>query len=106
MKNPKQFERVLELSFVAMFFIYTAMAVFGYLQFGDNTKILITENLVKHAQSKGELFIGKILIGFVIASCYFQISPVLSVIAAIPEHIFGIETSWKRRTFRTYLFVF
>ena len=73
MKDPKQFERVLELSFMAMFFIYTGMALFGYLQFGQGTKVLITGNLVHSASSRGELIISKILISFVIASCYFEL---------------------------------
>ena len=104
MKDPSQFERVMDICFVIMFFTYSGFALFGYLQYGKDTQVIITGNLVADASSKGGLIIGKTLIGFVIASCYFQVSPLLSVVAVIPEDLCGIETPMKKRVFRTFLF--
>lgn len=35
MKNPKQYPRVLDLTFAIVCTLYAAMAVLGYLAFGD-----------------------------------------------------------------------
>ena len=101
MREPEKFERVLDVCFVIMFVTYSGMALFGYLQYGQATKVLITDNLVEGGPSKT---VAKILICFVIASCYFQVSPILSVVAVIPEDLFGIDSAFKKRLFRTSLF--
>jgi len=104
MKEPKQFEDVMDRCFVVMFFLYSGFALCGYLQFGSDTQVLITENLVNDGTASGaQLIIGKILVGSVIASCYFQIAPVLSVIASVGEDMYGIEAPSKKRLFRTCL---
>eukprot|EP01083_Nonionella_stella_P116967 348025_1 len=105
MKEPERFERVLDICFVIMFFTYSGMALFGYLQYGKATAVIITENLVTgESTNKAQLYVAKALIGFVIASCYFQVSPILSVVANIPEDFLSIRTPMKKRVFRTCLF--
>ena len=105
MKEPKKFERVLDICFIIMFFTYSGMALFGYLQYGEGTAVIITQNLLNNETSTAQIIVAKTLIGLVIASCYFQVSPILSVVAAIPEDFIGIETKWKKRIFRTLLFL-
>jgi len=81
------------------------MALFGYLQFGKATAVIITANLVNgESVNEVQLIIAKTLIGLVIASCYFQVSPILSVVANIPEDFMKIESAMKKRVFRTILF--
>ena len=104
MKEPKKFEGVLDICFVIMFFTYTAMALFGYLQFGEDTSVVITGNLVNGAGSEGQVIIAKVLTGFIIASCYFQVSPFLSVASNVIEDLCAFDTPMKKRIFRTVAF--
>lgn len=104
MREPKKFERVLEICFVIMVFTYTAMALFGYLQFGRETSVVITENLVNNSSNAGQVMIGKILTAFIVASCYFQVSPFLSVSANVLEDLCAFEAPITKRVFRTVMF--
>jgi len=103
MKEPKQFEGVMDKCFVLMFFIYSGFALFGYLQFGSDTRVIVTENLVADAEGS-TLIVSKILAGAVAASSYFQISPLISVVATVPEDLCGIDDPRKQRFLRTVLF--
>ena len=105
MEQPEKFEKVLDICFIIMFFTYSGMALFGYLQYGRATAVIITQNLVSNETSTVQIVVAKTLIGLVIASCYFQVSPILSVVAAIPEDFIGIEKPMRKRMFRTALFI-
>lgn len=104
MKEPKEFENVVKICFVVMFLVYCTMALCGYLQFGRETSVVITANLVNDSGSPSEVMIGKVLIGFIVASCYFQVSPILAIVAGIPEDLYSIEKPLEKRVFRTFLF--
>merc|ERR1712154_749953 len=78
----------------------------GYLTFGEETNIIITGNLLHQ-----NVYLSKTLIILVVAGCYFQISPLIAVMAEIPEHsVFKLHTKTNRkmktRLFRTILFLF
>ena len=94
MKNKKDFEKVLNVSFIIMFITYASFAFVGYLQYGNNTKIVITGNLRDH-NNVIRLIESKVLIIFVICSVYFQITPLISVVCEIPEQLLNIYTDGK-----------
>ena len=105
MAEPHRFERVLDVCFVIMFFTYSGMALFGYLQYGAATNVIITANLLDNESNEIQIIVAKVIIALVIASCYFQVSPILSVFATIPEYFIKINHPIKKRIFRTFLFV-
>lgn len=45
MKEPKQFSKMLNISYTATFILYSCMASIGYLMFGDKTLDEITKNI-------------------------------------------------------------
>ncbi|OZJ05932.1 hypothetical protein BZG36_01225 [Bifiguratus adelaidae] len=46
MMAPEQYPKVVNMTYIATAFIYTSMAVTGYLMFGENTMQEITQNLM------------------------------------------------------------
>ena len=91
MSKPKDFEKVVNTSFLIMFITYSSFAVFGYLQYGLNTNVIITGNLLSSNNINiGFMIESKILIIFVILSVYFQITPIISVTSEIPEMLLNI----------------
>eukprot|EP01083_Nonionella_stella_P026905 74056_1 len=105
MKDPKQFERVLDWCFVVMSLSYIMISVFGYLTFGENTNIIITGNLLSQ-----NVYLSKTLIILVVAGCYFQVSPLIAVMAEIPENNifkwqYASNIKFKSRLFRTCVFL-
>ena len=107
MKNPKKFEKMLDCCFIIMCICYILISIFGYLTFGKNTNIIITGNLLNQ-----NIYLSKTLIILVIAGCYFQVSPLIAVMAEIPENnLFKLNqktnsSKFKIRIFRTILFLF
>jgi len=81
---------------------YILISVAGYLTFAGDTNVLITANLLTQNG-----ILSKTLIILVAAGCYFQTSPILAVMAEIPENDvfhFDSHSVWKIRAFRTVLF--
>lgn len=104
MKRPEAFERMLDCCFMVMAASYTLISVAGYLTFGEDTNVLITANLLTQNG-----YLSKTLIVLVAAGCYFQTSPMLAVMAEIPENNvfqFSSDSVWKIRAFRTAVFLF
>ena len=102
MKKPKQFETMLDVCFVIMCISYLFISIFGYLTFGRGTNVIITGNLLH-----GNVYLSKTLITLVVAGCYFQVSPLIAVMAEIPENnLLKLQTKMKIRIFRTLLFLF
>ena len=119
MRNPEKFEKMLNWSFLVMLISYICIGLFGYFQFGSKTVVIITGNINAFATQENRLFItiiDKMLIVLVILGCYFQVSPILSVFAEIPETWLHLhETTltpeyekkrvFKLRLFRTFVFL-
>jgi len=104
MKRPQSFERMLECCFLVMAAAYTLISVAGYFTFGGATNVVITANLLSQ---NGVL--SKSLIVLVSAGCFFQTSPLVAVMAEIPENNvlrLRSDSASKVRAFRTALFVF
>ena len=106
MKYPEKFEKMLDWCFIIMCVCYVLISVFGYLTFGDDTNVIITGNLLNQ-----NVYLSKTLIILVVAGCYFQVSPIIAVLAEILENnIFKFDNNSrlknKQRAFRTVLFLF
>jgi len=103
MRKPEEFERMLDVCFVVMACSYTLLSVCGYLTFAGDTNVIITANLLTQNP-----FLSRTLIVLVVLRCYFQVSPLIAVMAEIPESaLFGKEeNATKIRVFRTVLFLF
>eukprot|EP01083_Nonionella_stella_P117329 349498_1 len=109
MKNPERFEVLLDRCFMGLFVIYCMMALAGYLQFGEDTQVVITSNLIQfNADGNGsrfQLIICQIVLVFIVLGLYFAMSPLLAVFAEIPEmNMLKIKSKFKQRLFRTVLF--
>eukprot|EP00484_Ammonia_sp_Unknown_P029244 CAMPEP_0197028886 /NCGR_PEP_ID=MMETSP1384-20130603/8464_1 /TAXON_ID=29189 /ORGANISM="Ammonia sp." /LENGTH=590 /DNA_ID=CAMNT_0042457955 /DNA_START=50 /DNA_END=1822 /DNA_ORIENTATION=+ len=106
MKHPEKFEKLLDICFAIMCVSYVLISVFGYLTFGTQTDIIITGNLLTQNE-----YLSKTLIILVVAGCFFQVSPLIAVMAEIPEnHLLKFSHSkanykLKTRAFRTLLFI-
>lgn len=107
MREPQKFEMVLDICFIIMFITYSTFALFGYLQYGGSTSVIITDNINGNNEqmSIGRWLTSKVLITLVVLSIYFQISPILSVVAEIPELLLNIHSVRQQRIFRTGLFL-
>ena len=67
-------------------------------------RVIITGNLLTQ-----NVYLSKTLIVLVVLGCYFQVSPLIAVMAEIPETtIFNLKyrNKFKMRLFRTILFLF
>jgi len=101
MKDQSSFDKMLNWSFVVIFCIYCLIALFGYMTYADKTDILITTNLTEDWPAN---WLCPIVTGFVVGNCYCSVAPMFSVLAEIPEELFGIVGSpWTQRVFRTFL---
>ena len=47
MRNPEDFDTMLDYSFAVMLTVYTTIAVAGYLSFGGDAAVLVTDNLLQ-----------------------------------------------------------
>ena len=66
MAKPERFEVLLNRCFVCLFFIYSGMAIFGYVPFADDTDVVITKNLLAvkaddDGSNASQLFISKMV---------------------------------------------
>ena len=87
MRRPQDFEPMLDCSFLIMFLVYVAMAVFGYLSFGDASAVLVTENLRRSAHSAASRFLNKVVIFFVALSSASTVPPLIAVTTEMYEDI-------------------
>ena len=87
MRRPQDFEPMLDCSFLIMFLVYVAMAVFGYLSFGDASAVLVTENLRRSAHSAASRFLNKVVIFFVALSSASTLPPLIAVTTEMYEDI-------------------
>jgi len=102
MSKPKEFNWVMDISFLVMFFIYTATGIGGYMLYGMSSEIIISTNMLKNPGG----ILPKIVAWLVILKNYFTINPFVSVICDSPEIIMGIDKSpVKQRIFRSFAFL-
>ena len=87
MRHPEHFERMLDGSFAIMFVVYVAMAVFGYLSFGDASAVLVTDNLSAAAHSPASRILNKVVIFFVALSSASTIPPLIAVTVEMYDDI-------------------
>ena len=87
MRHPEHFEGMLDGSFVIMFVVYVAMAVFGFLSFGDASAVLVTENLRRSAHSAASRLLNKVVIFFVALSSASTVPPLIAVTAEMYDDI-------------------
>jgi len=74
-----KFGRIITLSFLSLFLLYSAMAIFGYVTFGDATQVIITSSL---AIEPGPI-VAKIAAAAVIFASWANLSPFTSVMSDI-----------------------
>ena len=108
MREPAKFEKVLNRSFLVLFCIYCMMGLGGYLLYADNTNVIITNNLI--IGTGYDVIMAKVFNSLVVLGLYFQIPPVLALIAEIPEmNVFRIGKQRRdrvmQRIFRSILLV-
>eukprot|EP01083_Nonionella_stella_P141818 437640_1 len=108
MRDPQRFEALLDKCFACLFVIYSVMALFGYLQFAQDTNVIITQNLMSiGGENTAVKVVTQVVVTFIVCGLYFQISPLLSLLAEIPEMIvFKMTNTYVQCVFRTGLFVF
>ena len=87
MRHPEHFEGMLDGSFLIMFVVYVAMAVFGFLSFGDASAVLVTENLRRSAHSAASRLLNKVVIFFVALSSASTVPPLIAVTAEMYDDI-------------------
>ena len=85
MRKPKEYERMLDITFVAMFLIYAAMGLFGYLRFGAHADVLITTNLLTVDSSLFSTVLGKFCVGFVALNSFSTVPTIIAILAEVPE---------------------
>lgn len=96
MKNPSKFESMLDGSFIIMLVVYIAMAVFGYLSFGDASAVLVTENLNRNAHSQTSKYLNKIVILFVALSSASTIPALIAVTVEMFDDVMDNMTILKK----------
>jgi hypothetical protein len=84
MAVPAAYPRVIGTCFAIMLVVYVVMGLAGYLRFGDDSKVLITENL-QHS------IVGKILSALLVANCACTIAPINAVLGDVFEERLGVE---------------
>jgi vesicular inhibitory amino acid transporter len=102
MSKPALFNRMLDTSFLIMFFVYTIAGAVGYLTYGSSSDIVISTSLV---QNPGGL-LPKLTTGLVLARNYLTLNLQVSVISNGCEVMMGIDKNpVKQRTFRSLSFI-
>jgi len=106
MREPDRFEPLLDRCFVALFVIHSVFALFGSMPFAEGTDIVITHNL-SGGKKGAQIFVVQILLMFLSFGLYFELSPICSLLAELPETIvFGITAPFLQRMVRTMMFLF
>jgi len=102
MKHPKNFNRMVDTTFLLMFIVYAGCGVIGFLIYGSDTNILVSVNMVDNPGG----ILPKIMTGVIVAKNYFTIAPLTSVLCSSTEIIMGIgEKPMLQRLFRTFMFL-
>eukprot|EP01065_Artemidia_motanka_P031549 TRINITY_DN3796_c0_g1_i1.p1 TRINITY_DN3796_c0_g1~~TRINITY_DN3796_c0_g1_i1.p1 ORF type:complete len:536 (+),score=155.69 TRINITY_DN3796_c0_g1_i1:145-1608(+) len=82
MENPhRDFEPTMNVSFVLIFVVNGALAVFGYLMFGEEADVLITTGISRAADAGWQRLVAKAIVGFVAFKSYCMLAPVIAIIA-------------------------
>jgi len=103
MKNPKEFDRMLDVCFTIMLMIYAGAGVVGYSIYGHASNIIVSTNLV---DSPGGI-LAKVTAGFIIAKNYLTLNPLMAVLCDSTEVMMGIdEVRHLQRIYRTGIFMF
>merc|ERR1711871_1692061 len=91
MEKPEEFESMLNASFIVMFLLYVIMGVFGYLLYGRNADVLVTNDLHSDALTDAGRAFEKFVVCMVTISSFSTIGPIVSVLAKIPEDALGLS---------------
>eukprot|EP01084_Bolivina_argentea_P167070 290025_1 len=105
MREPHKFEKILDISFLIMFFIYSMAGIFGALIYGSDTDIIITSNLINE-DSTARSVVAKIVVGIIILGLCAEASMIFLVLTEIPEAYVNMNSKFKAKTkiFRTFGF--
>lgn len=100
MKDPSQFDFAMDISFAVMFILYAIVSLFGYLSYGKDVHVLVSQDVSDWPGS----IVSTILTLFIILSLFSAISPVITVFSELPEAILKWDdesSNIKKRAFRT-----
>jgi len=102
MKKPEEFDQMLDICFLVMFFVYAGTGVIGYLIYGFSSNVIISTNLVDNPGG----VLAKVTAGFIIAKNYLTINPLMAVLCDSTEVMMGIDELPRfQRIYRTVIFV-
>lgn len=102
MKNPEEFNRILDVSFIIMFLIYAGVGVVGYLIYGAAVNIIISTNLVENPGG----VLATVASGLTIVKNYLSLNPMVAVLCDSTEIMMGIEDlPFQQRAYRTIVFI-
>eukprot|EP00736_Rhodelphis_marinus_P000241 Rmarinus@m.18951 len=77
--QPKKFPMVLLSSFAFMFVFYSLMAIAGYLTYGEDSKVSITDNIAEYPGG----WVNTVVSIVIAVAIYTKVSPILSVVAEV-----------------------
>jgi len=88
MRKTAHYERLLDCCFGFMLVLYTLMSVFGYLSFGRDSDVLISNDLLRYSTTTAEKVVNKAMITFVAVSNYCTIAPWIHIVTDQIEEFF------------------
>lgn len=91
MKRPQDFNRMLDMSFFAIFLVYAVVALSGYWTYGENAQVVVTDNL-KEWPGGFAFYLVTVFVCMQIWSC---ISGCVQILCEIPEDLMFGENSSK-----------
>lgn len=104
MRRKQDFNWVMNVSFTLMFFIYTVISVAGWIVYGNDVNIIVSNDILWWPGGLLAMF----LTGLIIANVAAAVSPVTAILCEIPETALGWEAGHRqhKRAFRTLVYFF
>eukprot|EP01084_Bolivina_argentea_P230176 388291_1 len=101
MTNPEEFDSVINISWIIIFFIQVLTGISGYLTFGNDISFIITHAMIA---SGANHILTIILIVLLILSAYFHTPIGIVVALELPQSLLQIKHSLIKRIFHAICF--
>ena len=101
MREPKEFDSAVNISWIIIFFIQVLTGIVGYLTFGENTGFIITHAMIQYG---GNHILTVILIVLLIMNLYFHVPIGVIISVELPENTLQIKHVLIRRIFHVIWF--